>query len=155
MTIQTASQENLELIYNLQRKAYTPALHEDISLFSDILSQKNAIGYLMDKEQIMCGYIVGYPTSEDQKDFESVQQASENSDFMYLHDLCVDPDFQGQGIGAALFKAFEKRCGELNMKGIIATAIDGRLSFWQRLGFEAISETQYRGVKSTKIKKLF
>lgn len=153
MAFKTITQHDLEEIDAVQRRGYPSDMHEDISLFAKILEQKDAAAFALYENAQIYGYILGYPTDKDRDSFQSGPQPCKQCDAFYLHDLCVDPAFQDQGVGQKLFHHFEENVKKKGYSTMIAMAIDGRISFWEQLGFRGKDETTYLGMKATRVEK--
>jgi GNAT superfamily N-acetyltransferase len=155
MNITPVTKNELTEIDVIQRLGYPSELVEDMGLFEKILEQENTIAYLCFFDEKIAGYVIGYPTDRAQKDFQSGPVPTQNPDMMYLHDLCVHPDYRGKGMSKGLLDAFEKKAKEGKFKGVIATAVNGAIPYWERQGYKAIEDSNYRGTKAARIEKYF
>lgn len=155
MRIRTITQQDLPEIDGVQRLGFPESMHEDMELFGRILDQDHSIGYALYSDDQISGYILGYSTDKSRTDFQAGPEVCADPDMMYLHDLCVHPDFQGRGVGGQLFAAFKRQAKDSVYAGMIAMAIEGRLSHWEGLGFEAIAKSDYHGTRSTRVEAYF
>lgn len=155
MIIYPITNSNLDSLDTVQRLGFPQTLHEDMSLFAKIIETKNSLCYAAHEDNTIIGYILSYPTYKERQIFDTGPDICNDYDMLYLHDMCIHPDFQGFGIGKKLFNFVEEHSLKQGFKGIIATAIEGRLSFWENLGFKAVASSHYRGALSTRIEKYF
>jgi predicted amidohydrolase/GNAT superfamily N-acetyltransferase len=72
-----------------------------------------------------------------------------SGDTLYGADVYVDPDFQGRGIGAALYEARRRLCRRLNLRRIIA---GGRLAHYADHADSLTPESYVGKVKSNEMK---
>ena len=59
---------------------------------------------------------------------------------MYLMVLCVDPKFQGKGLGKKLLNSMLKRLDNKNMKCFLDTNKRSNVDLYKRFGFDVIKE---------------
>ncbi len=59
-------------------------------------------------------------------------------EYLYLHDMAVQAQFTGQGLGRAMFQALSTVSQEMSINTIRLVAVQGSASFWSSLGFTAI-----------------
>lgn len=72
-----------------------------------------------------------------------------NGDTLYGADVYVDPDYQGKGVGAALYEARRRLCKQLNLKRILA---GGRLSGYDEHADKLTPEEYVQEVQNEKIR---
>jgi len=72
-----------------------------------------------------------------------------SGDTLYGADVYVDPDFQGKGVGAALYEARRRLCKSLNLRRILA---GGRLSSYDELAEEMTPESYVQKVKEGELR---
>lgn len=72
-----------------------------------------------------------------------------SGDTLYGADVYVDPDFQGKGVGAALYEARRRLCKSLNLRRILA---GGRLSSYEKLAEELTPESYVQKVKDGELR---
>lgn len=66
----------------------------------------------------------------------------------YIHMVGIHPEHRRDGIGKALYAAFEARCradGMTRLKTIAFVADEGPIAFHRALGFDATEEPDYAG----------
>ncbi len=69
-----------------------------------------------------------------------------NGAWLYGMDMGVDPDYRGQGIARALYRARQKLCRELGLKGQVTVGmLNGYLPYKDQLTIEAYAENVIRG----------
>lgn len=152
-TIRTLKPADLSAVMAMQERAYVPDLHEPPSLFSNMIEAKGGIALGSVEKGVMRGYLFAYPVKRTRDDFYHGPSDEFDEGVIYLHDMAIDPAAQGGGIGKALYEAFETRARELGIHTIIANAIDGRVEFWEKQGFETGKEVRYHGILATRIEK--
>lgn len=142
-------------VHALQSRAYDPSICEGISLFEHILRHDHAVTLAARLDDgTLIGYVLAYPAARGRDDFYDGPDACTDPQHFYLHELTCDPAYQGQGLGAQLYTALEDHVRSLGAQHIVANAIDGRLAFWQKMGFDAVSAADYHGMPSTRIVKI-
>lgn len=72
-----------------------------------------------------------------------------SGDTLYGADVYVDPDFQGKGVGAALYEARRRLCKKLNLRRILA---GGRLASYDKLADKLTPESYVQKVKDGELR---
>jgi len=72
-----------------------------------------------------------------------------SGDTLYGADVYVDPDFQGKGVGAALYEARRRLCKSLNLRRILA---GGRLSSYEQVADKLTPESYVQKVKDGELR---
>lgn len=72
-----------------------------------------------------------------------------SGDTLYGADVYVDPDFQGKGVGAALYEARRRLCKSLNLRRILA---GGRLSSYEKFADELTPESYVQKVQDGELR---
>lgn len=161
MIICDIQEKHLEQINQIQRASYPPALYDDIELFRKIVNSLKSICLcLVDTngdDFAIRGYILGYPVRGDRQNFESGpeesgdnQAADDLQDTMYVHDLCIHPNFQRQGLGSQLLSTFEER---VKNNSVLAVAVLEALPYWEHHGYSIVSKSSYHGEPGTRLIK--
>lgn len=140
--------------HGVQLRAYPPEICEGLALFSHALSHGRCVALgVFGADGAMMGYGFAYPASPGRSNFYDGPDDCADLRAFYLHELTIDPAYQGGGLGAALYEALESRLRALGAHTILANAIEGRLAFWQRMGFTCGARADYHGMPSTLIEK--
>jgi ribosomal protein S18 acetylase RimI-like enzyme len=74
--------------------------------------------------------------------FEKMEQSHPREPHWYLPQIGVDPNAQGQGIGAALMRHALTRCDQDQAMAYLEASKPQNIPFYQRYGFETIGEIQ-------------
>lgn len=95
----------------------------------------------VDNQDRVLGYCLSHAYYLDQ--YPSLNEVLVNtvtSDNLFIHDLAVNKNAQGQGIANLLFKALKKQATALNFTSISLVAIQGAASFWSKYHFEKLNK---------------
>lgn len=152
--ISAAAVNDLEHIDHIQRQAFIEELWEPKSLFHSILKAGKGFCFVACLEENYAGYILAYPTCQDRQDFEQgpVRQ-TEGHDCVYLHDLCVSPDYRGQRVAQSLLYALEVSVKKAGYKNITGISVQNTQEFWQRQEFMIGDHCTYHGEAAVKFHK--
>jgi len=127
-------------ILEIQDQSYREVCTEEL----DVLKSKNDASpdtcfVCLSKNGAVEGYLLAHPWSgiSPPKLFEPLPNI-ENCEYLYLHDMAVNPQSKGNGIGrTAALKLFEV-AKEKGINRITLVAIQGAESFWSVFGFQEV-----------------
>ena len=137
---------DLTSINEVQRAAYIPELLEDMSIFELILENDSQSSFVAFDDGRMSAYVLSYPSMLDRDDFESGwRDLTGEENTLYIHDLCVHPDYRGQGIAQRLFGKAEAYAREKDMEQLAGIAVQNSENFWSKFGFKALKPFSYHG----------
>lgn len=88
------------------------------------------------------GYILAHTwAGEALPELGVLMPNKEIEDYVFLHDLAVAPECQGQGVGPLLAKQVLVRAHQLGWHELRLVSIQGSVPFWQRFGFSLMKQS--------------
>ena len=140
-----AEHNDLDLIYEIQCRSFKPAFHESIDIFARILDKYPKGCFMIYQDDNPAGYLVSHPDYLGRKNYEEQRTLDGNENALFIHDLCIDPEFQGQGIARESARFIEGFARDKKFDAIIGIAIAEAQSFWIKQGFTMGHLHQYCG----------
>lgn len=113
------------------------------SFFSKM--ESNPSGCLVaENESGILGYAISFPYLEGvpfpiNQEYRAAEV--ENPDCIYIHDVCVLPEFRKFGIASKFVRILTSKSGKYRL-----TAVENSEIFWAKMGFSKIKEVEYCGV---------
>ena len=135
---------DLDKVLTIQRRAHMPFFHESREALACKLSLYPKGCWIDTRGGRAAGYLFSHPWSlADPPALNERFTALPNDlDCFYIHDLAVDPNFNGRGIGQDLADKAISLSRAYKAESGIATAaliaIGNSFSFWVRFGFKQI-----------------
>lgn len=137
---------DLSDVHDIQCAGYAEIFHEPVSMFHEIVSIYDKLSYVAVKNLKIVGYLLSQPSDEYRDDFvDGIWSISGNEECVYLHDLCVYPDYHKHGIARLLFSQFCEQAKNEGFKRIIGVCVQGSAPFWQKRGFTIGDSYPYNG----------
>ncbi len=108
-------------------------------LFSESLASLGAY-----EGDTLVGFSITFAPGADYESVNFQWFAERYTDFAYLDRIAVDDNYQGRGIGAALYADLEARIGAewLTCEVNLRPRNDGSLRFHHRIGFEEVGQQE-------------
>lgn len=146
---------DLDAVDRIQRRSFAEDLLEGMDLFEQIITAYPQGNFLYETEQGVGGYLVTNPIPNDMVDgFEGgCPSLTGDETRLYLHDLCLDPDFRGQGIAQKLCAHLWDFAKEQDMKTVVGVAVQDSFPFWRKMGFVYLDSYDYDGVDGILMEK--
>ncbi len=140
------TQTDLDTVIKIQCEAYAPFFHEAKKAFADKLRMFSAGCWIAGRNGKDAGYIFSHPWCLEEPpelDAELIELPSK-VDCYYIHDLAVDPRFEGCGVGRELadkaIALFEEHEDKFGYEKMLLVAAQSSEPFWARFGFEALRD---------------
>lgn len=102
----------------------------------------NNIGYFVDQFRVIG---IGRKTPRQIYELLQLEKKHPKQFHYYLAVLAVFPEFQGQGVGAALLKPMLDRCDVEQMPAYLLTDTEANVQFYQKYGFHVLWESGVDG----------
>lgn len=145
ITIKAANEEDTSDILNIQKSCYSDELVEDELVFFKVLRCKlSFIARNSVNEPI--GYLLAHSIEDilvppSLHDLSTLQFGS-GTDYLYIHDLSVSPEYRGHGVGKDLVHHFlqyiAKEYEDVTYVSLVSIN-DISHSFWAQYGFAETS----------------
>lgn len=137
LAVRQAENSDLAGIMRLQAASYTPALQEPESMFAQILKISAGTCFIAESEATVAGYLLTHPVPDDYTTFgKGIPELQGNETTLYIHDLCVGPDFRGRGVAQLLLNTLKSTFNEQGkIKTFLGVAVQNSESFWAAQGF--------------------
>ncbi len=148
-----ACMEDLEVINQLFMKAIIEMNRKEIPQWDELYPNKEVLSNDIEENQLFVGEIdsqicsVFVLNKEADKQYVNGDWKYPDSPFYIIHRLCVNPDFQNQGIGTRTLQYIENL---LLKKGIEAIRLDAfslnpyALKMYKSLGYNIVGEARWR-----------
>jgi len=146
LTLHQIEIKHLPHVLTLQEQAFSADLLEPLSLFEEMLRDSPKTHFIVMDVGKPAGYCFAHPTFKICRDFEKgcgILMGEE--DAYYLHDLCVSPDYRGQGVAKILYEAQYKKAKSMGFDMMSGVAVQGSMPFWEKLGFSKREPYVYMG----------
>lgn len=146
MPINKAHPQDVTSIHAIQRAGYPSSFHESEDVFAGILKHSMSWVAIDNDEEEVANNIVAYllahpirdPSNPPMLNAEVEEDADANQErHMFIHDLCVHPEFRGRGHAAALVKRFLSEHESTAASSITLISVLGSRPFWEQFGFRA------------------
>lgn len=149
--LRTMHQEDLPAVHAVQISAFAPELHEDIELFTRVFQASPESCFVAeDSSGVVGGYVLSYPSVVERDDFENgPRPLTGGEDALYIHDLCVGPSLQREGLGTALLGKARAFAESSNLALLCGIAVGNAAPFWARQGFIMNQNGTYHDTPAT------
>lgn len=158
-----AMRSDLETIQEFVDKAKVVMESQNIPQWDQIYPTEYDFGGDVDKNELYIGEIEGKPAvcftlnQWQDDDYLKVEWKNSGSDFMVIHRLCVNPDFQGKGLGIKTCRYIEglvrvNECRSIKLDAFTQNPIC--LSMYEKLGFETRGYADWRKGKFKLMEKV-
>ena len=140
LEITSLSSIDLDSAYTLQSKVYSAALAESEFYFKLRYQQVGEYFLAAKNQHQLIGYIVAFPWKRGDipKNNAPLGPIPTIQDCFYLHDIGIDPAYQGQGIAQLLLTALIEQAESKGLPCICLVAIEKAVGFWQKQNFNQI-----------------
>ncbi len=90
-----------------------------------------------DAQDVVHGYAISHPALLGQPPALNclLQQLPAAPACLYLHDVALNEQARGYGLGSALLTLLRVQARQLSMAQLALTAVNGSTAYWQQLGF--------------------
>lgn len=137
MPVRVMRPADLASVWHLQSHCYPREFWEEPALLAERLARCPDTAWVVDGEFGICAYLVSYPTQLGALAALSAPfEPDPDPNCLYLHDLSVGAEHQGQGFARQLLEQalIHARQQRLDHSALVSVQDSGR--FWQALGFQ-------------------
>jgi len=128
--------QDLEAVLGVQRLAYTPDLHESLTVFSSKLERFPDSNWVIQGERGLLAYLFAQPARYlHPPPLNDCDAAVAGADALHLHDMAVAPRSRGLGLAGQLVAAGLNWGRHQNLAWATLIAVQDSRSFWQAHGF--------------------
>lgn len=154
ISVRPMTSSDLSDVHDIQCAGYAEVFHEPVSLFRDILDIYDKTSYVVLENHKVVGYLLSQPSDEYRDDFvDGIWPVRGDEEYLYLHDLCIHPDYQGHGLTNKLLHNFWSEAKVHGFHKIIGVCVQGSAVFWQKMGFTIGDPYSYNGEPGHYMKK--
>jgi len=144
LTIKPVSEDDLDIVLEIQSRAYYDPfiIHESKAVFSEKLRLFPRGCWIAYLDESPVGYLFSHPWSQNLfVELDAPLGTLPNSpDCLYIHDLSVDPNFQGSGIGKQMVAKAKTLALELQFTKLVLVSVQNSTEFWTKFGFERVKK---------------
>lgn len=145
---------DVPLAHAIQNKAFEERWHEPLSLFESMYAFYPKGCFLIYEGEELAGYIFLHPADEGRGDYETAGWKIRGDETaLFIHDICIDPAFQGQGLAQRAVEFIEETARANGFEKLIGIAIEGVEKFWQKQGYRLVKPYLYSGEPATFMEK--
>jgi len=144
-TIREARIDDISGMMAVEQAGFPSEFHEPEEMFLDIVQNAMDTCHVAVMDQTIIGYLMAHPSEEDRDDYVAGFHLVNDTDVMFLHDLCVHPKAQALGVGRALFDRLKQQSKTANFSKIIGISVGDAAPYWEKLGFTMIRPYPYNG----------
>jgi ribosomal protein S18 acetylase RimI-like enzyme len=129
---------DLDEVFSLQEFVYDSSYVEPRQTFRSHLESSSSLCIVLQTAaSLIVGYAIAHPSDLDAIDpLSSVSvMCSKNPSVLYIHDICLHPNFRGYGHALAMLKFIANREQFNNLDRLALVSINSALRFWLSLGF--------------------
>lgn len=151
MILREMRQEDIDEILNLQEIVYEAMYIEPIDTFTSHLASSLSCCIVLETADMqVVGYGIAHPSGLGLIDPLSsvVVLPSENSSVLYIHDICLHPDFRGLGLALSMLRFIANRKQYVDFEYLTLVSIESALSFWFSIGFRPASTSYLEALNS-------
>jgi ribosomal protein S18 acetylase RimI-like enzyme len=142
LTVKAMSEDDLDIVLQIQSLAYDPFFHESRAVFLEKLNLFPRGCWIAYLDECPVAYLFSHPWS--QNSFVGLDTPlgvlPEAPDCLYIHDLSVDPKFKGRGIGRKMVARAKELAVELGLAKMVLVSVQNSVGFWTQCGFEPVEE---------------
>ena len=133
--------KDIEQAEKLARAFYFPDLWEESDCCSTRLKIYPKGCLAAEINNALVGYSFSHPWTTDKiVNLGDKIEMPPSPDCYYIHDVCVDVNYHGKGIG----KLLAQKTMELNtFNTVMLVSVLGSHTFWKTFGFQIVREIQY------------
>ena len=131
---------HLNGVLALQARAYAPELHESATVLGSKLGAHCGISHGIEASNTLQAYAIAYRISHGAAllwNEPLAQHAPAEDDWLYVHDIAVNPHCVGEGLAARLMQAVLDAGRRLTLSRAMLVAVQGAEPYWARHGFVA------------------
>jgi GNAT superfamily N-acetyltransferase len=129
----------------VQKAGFPDEFQEPEEMFADIVGNATETCFIAEQDHTLIAYLLAHASEEGRNDYQGGFHRVIDTDVMFLHDLCVDPQIQSKGVGRALYDYFESQVKENGFSKIIGISVGDAALYWQKLGFTIKHSYPYNG----------
>ncbi len=141
--------EDMDRIYALSLEVH-PDYFEDSHVLEERFSLYNQGSMVLWAGHKIAGYVLSHPWYEGKVPQlnKPLIALPEKTSSYYLHDLALLPDVRGKGQGDAAVKLLCKHAFSKQFQSINLVCVAGSERFWEKMGFQASTQTAPDGLAS-------
>ena len=142
VNIRSMTEDDLNVVMDIQFSAYYPSFQEERFVFEDRLSTFPDGCWIAEVAGNPAGYLFSHPCqlNTPPKLNSAIEGLPEEPDCYFIHDVAVNPHFRGMGIGRSLTNKAKQLAGEHNFKVMALISVQNSEKFWNKMGFKRVTE---------------
>lgn len=161
--IRKAVMEELEEIVDIYKSVIVKMNRDGIHQWDETYPNRDVLREDILKDDMLIGEVNGEIASilvvnkEYDTDYNKVNWISKSSDFIIIHRLCVNPVFQGLGIGKKVMNMIEEKAIKNHIQSIRLDTFELNtyaLRMYKDLGYEKVGEANWRKGKFIILEKI-
>jgi glyoxylase-like metal-dependent hydrolase (beta-lactamase superfamily II)/ribosomal protein S18 acetylase RimI-like enzyme len=142
--IRPMTEKDIDSVMKIQSLAYDKAYQEGKETFETKFSAFPSGCWIAEAEGCAVGYLFSYPSMINNPTALDVktEYIPEAPDCYYIHDLAVNPEFHGKGIGRILFNKARQFAIDYQVRNMSLVSVQNSWTFWEKMGFCRLSESE-------------
>ena len=155
MNIALMKESDVPKAHAIQCLAFEKRWHEPLEIFQYMQKLYSQGCFTLKQNEQTIGYIFTQPADDNRNDYEHADWDIRGDETcLFIHDLCIDPKYQGQGIAQQAAGHIESFAKQNEFQKLIGVAIEGVEKFWEKQGFTMLRPYLYNGEKATFMEKV-
>lgn len=138
--VRKVEREDVANLINIQAQCYPSSLHESHDTFEAIVNQGMSFLAIASDTLLPIGYILihGLSSLSHPPCLNQSTDSNEEPDALFIHDLCILPQYQGMGYGTFLWKHAIRDITPC-ITHIACISLPHSIPFWKKQGFHDVA----------------
>jgi len=140
LNIRPMNYSDLDAVMKIQSMAYIPQYCESREVYEDKFAKYPDGCWVAEIDDYVVGYVISHPYLLDSppKLDAVMDDIPQNPDCYFIHDVAINPEYKGKGIGSALCEKAKSLAKERNLPNMALISVQDSHPFWEKMGFRRV-----------------
>lgn len=142
INIRPITEDDLDTVMDIQSSAYHPFFQEDRFVFEDRLRNFPDGCWIAEVDGYSAGYLFSHPCQLNAPPNlnSAIESLPKKPDCYFIHDVAINPEFRGMGIGRNLADKAKQLAIENSFKDMALISVQNSEKFWNKMGFKRVED---------------